>query len=254
MPVRHVATFILKNQALAICTSLMAAWYGVCYNQGAMRNARASFRESERGVSLIELLVVLAVAGILVFTGFNVMSSVIPKQRVNSAANDMVSRLRAAKMLSVVHNRPVSVVVDVSSDTYFSCLDGATFGLCTDSGDDYLNLENGRVGTLEQSTFGVHTTVDIYAAYFGGGAYNAVTFLPPAGTPVNIVDAGAFVNGSVCFEVEAGDEDDAFADRYAYRRISITPIVGKMTLWKNRKDIVAQPACGSSDADWERVY
>ena len=61
----------------------------------------------------------------------------------------------------------------------------------------------------------------------------------------------------VCLVAEIGDSGDAWAARYAYRRVTVNPIVGKSTLWKNTRDIVAEPDCRNNpedDAGWEKTF
>ncbi len=208
----------------------------------------------QTGVTLIELLVVMAIIGIVVLVGVNMMGGVLAKHRVGAAASDLATRLKAAKMLAVVRNRPVTVIFNATTSTYHACLDTGIIGDCTDGGD-FLNLDSGRpTGTLAKSEIALHANLDMYGADFGDANPPAVTYMPPSGLPVNIMSSAAFVNGSVCFVAEPGDEGDAHDARYAYRRISVNPIVGKVTQWKNAKGIVAQPVCGNADDNWDKVF
>ena len=213
----------------------------------------------QAGVTLIELLVVMAIIGIVVLVGVNMMGGVLAKHRVVSAAGDLTTRLRAAKMLAVVNNQRVTVIFNATTNTYHACLDTGTIGDCTDGDDEYLSLDSGRPTALAMSEIALHPTLKIYNANFGDANPPSVTYEPPSGLPVNITSSGAFVNGVVCFRSEPGDSDDDWDARYAYRRISVNPIVGKVTLWRNLKsaDGVTEAnvdACASDDAAWEKTF
>jgi len=207
----------------------------------------------QTGVTLVELLVVMAIIGIIVLVGVNMMGGVLAKHRVGAAASDLTTRLRAAKMLSVVRNRRVTVIFNAPSN-YNACL-----GTVVPCAGDYLNLDSGRTGAYDKSEIALHATLEIYAADFGDAVPPSVTYMPPTGLPVNIMSGTSFVNGSVCFRSEPGDEGDDWDARYAYRRVSVNPIVGKVTQWRNLKsaDGVTEAdvnACASGDAAWEKTF
>jgi prepilin-type N-terminal cleavage/methylation domain-containing protein len=213
----------------------------------------------QTGVTLVELLVVLAIIGIIVLVGVNVMGGVLAKHRVGAAAGDLTTRLRAAKILSVVNNRRVTIIFDAVNNTYHACLDSNTIGDCTEGGDDYLNLDSGRTGSYDKSEKTLHATLGMYNANFGDANPPSVTYTPPSGLPVNITSSGVFVNGVVCLRSEPGDEGDDWDARYTYRRVAVNPIVGKATLWRNLKsaDGVTEAdvnACSSDDTAWEKTF
>jgi prepilin-type N-terminal cleavage/methylation domain-containing protein len=236
--------------------------------------------KNQRGVTLIELLVVMAIIGIIVVIGVNMMGGVISKQRLRTAVGEVQTRLRVAQMLSVVKNKPVTVIFvntpgiePGQEDSYYACLDNNYDGDCTDAGEEYINLDSGRTGELGLANKVMHPLVEIYNVDFGNDVNatpNAVTFKPPSGLPRTIEDdtpTPGIVNGAVCFRVEAGDDGDDFKDRYVFRRISVDPLVGKAKMWKNLKEvgsppmaITANPDCDSqlpetdTAVEWEKVF
>jgi prepilin-type N-terminal cleavage/methylation domain-containing protein len=233
--------------------------------------------EDQMGVTLIELLVVMAIIGIVVVIGVNMMGGVISKQRLRTAAGEVQTRLRVAQMLSVVKNRPVTVVFTIvagtalgQEDSYLACLDGNNLGDCTEGAptDEFLNLDSGRTGALDLATKELNPLVGIYGVDFGTGTSTTVTFMPPSGLPpadppAAISNANGLVNGAVCFLVEAGDDRDDFEDRYEFRRITVDPVVGKATMWTAVKPLAVEetnPDCGSQlaeddpAAEWEKVF
>jgi prepilin-type N-terminal cleavage/methylation domain-containing protein len=227
--------------------------------------------KDQRGVTLVELLVVMAIIGIVVLIGVNMMGGVISKQRLRTAVGEVQTRLRVAQMLSVVKNRPVTVVFTVvagsgigQEDSYWACLDSDFDGDCTDETDapnNYLNLDSGRPSALDLATKEMSPLVEMYALNFGVDTPQAVTFKPPSGLPREIKDGTAtLVNGVACFLVEAGDDRDDFEDRYEFRRITVDPVVGKAKMWTNLKEvggmaITANPTCeDQAPAEWEKVF
>jgi len=242
---------------------LRRAWYDDCKNRSVEKTA-----QGQAGITLIELLVVLAIIGILAVVGVNMMGGVVSKQRLGTAAEDIKSRLRAAQLLAVVKNRPVSVAFDKANGEYYACLDSDYDGDCTDESvisptypNNYVNLDSGRTGSKASATVELNSFVTIYNAVFGTSApTNVVTFKPPGGLPKPIMDGTSYVDGAVCLQVEVGSSSDDYADRYNFRRITVDAILGRMKLWRNKQGITALPQCDSqlAEADpsaiWNAVY
>ncbi|MBI3810907.1 MAG: GspH/FimT family pseudopilin [Nitrospirae bacterium] len=73
---------------------------------------------SEQGVSLIELVIVMAITVILSGLASAGFLSQLPHHRLNHAARDLVSDLRWARQLSLAERQPVSVILDLETDRY----------------------------------------------------------------------------------------------------------------------------------------
>jgi len=217
----------------------------------------------EGGVTLVELLVVMAIIGIVVLVGVNMMGGVITKHRLDSAAGELSARLRGAQMIAVARNQPVTVIIVSrpnadSGDFYFACVDSDQDGSCADeAANSYINLDSGRTGTLASAKKEMHKFVELYAFQLTATATNAVTYLPPSGLVETITGpGGALANGVVCLRGEMEDSGD-FDERFAFRRITVNPVVGRTIIWKNTMGIAADPACRNNpenDAGWERLY
>lgn len=82
-----------------------------------------SREQQERGFSLIELLVVLAVCAIALGLGVPAFTSMFANDRMSSATNDLVSSLHAARSDAITRRSPVTLCPSA---------DGGT--TCTDSG------------------------------------------------------------------------------------------------------------------------
>ena len=70
------------------------------------------------GFTLLELLVVLAIAGMLVALVPAAVSAVVPGAKARTAAFDMASTLRDARNLAISQSTPVDVVFEPESASY----------------------------------------------------------------------------------------------------------------------------------------
>lgn len=73
---------------------------------------------SQKGFSLIEVMIVMAVTVILSGLASVSFISQLPHHRLNGAARDLVSDLRWARQLALAERRPVSVILDLETDRY----------------------------------------------------------------------------------------------------------------------------------------
>ncbi len=74
--------------------------------------------KSQKGFSLIEVMIVMAVMVILSGLASVSFISQLPHHRLNSAARDLISDLRWARQLALAERQPVSVVLDLETDRY----------------------------------------------------------------------------------------------------------------------------------------
>jgi prepilin-type N-terminal cleavage/methylation domain-containing protein len=226
-----------------------------------MEGGMKAMADNSYGVTLVELLVVLAIIGILITVGVNMLGGTLAKQRLNAASDELSTRLRAAPLIAVARNQPVTVVfsntpgtAEGQEDSYLACLDTDNDGDCADEGaDGYLILDSGRPGAQDDAEVELHRFVDVYEVRFSAATLSAVTFEPPSGLVKRITDSGgALVNGVVCFRSEMGDAGDAWDDRYAYRRVTVDPVVGRTEIWRNAPGITADPGCRDG-SKWQEV-
>ncbi|MBI3595961.1 MAG: GspH/FimT family pseudopilin [Nitrospirae bacterium] len=73
---------------------------------------------TQQGFTLTELLIVMAITGILSGLASVSFISQLPHHRLNSAARDVVSDLRWARQLALAERQPVSVVLDLERERY----------------------------------------------------------------------------------------------------------------------------------------
>ncbi|MFO7753666.1 MAG: GspH/FimT family pseudopilin, partial [Desulfobacteraceae bacterium] len=100
------------------------------YNKGKMRSHQLS---DKNGFTLIELMVTVAIIGIVASFAISSLNNLLPRYRVKSAARQVRADLQDAKMEAVKQNRTVLVDFNVAGSgnpgSCITCFD-------TDSDDD----------------------------------------------------------------------------------------------------------------------
>lgn len=77
-----------------------------------------SIVHSEQGFSLMELIIVMAIMGVLSGSALVSFVSQLPHHRLNGATRGLVSDLRWARQLALAERQPVSVVFDLEKERY----------------------------------------------------------------------------------------------------------------------------------------
>lgn len=72
----------------------------------------------QRGMSLIEVTVVMAVIGLMVSVGMPAMQEWLDRYRVRSAASDIASVMQLQRMRAVSQNQEFSIAFDAANGTY----------------------------------------------------------------------------------------------------------------------------------------
>lgn len=115
---------------------------------------------NERGVSLIEQLVVITIVGVISAIGIPEYGRFVAKNRVRRAANDLIQEMRFTRTIAIVQNREYLIVFDPNpgsdpgthDDRYLIGFDGdGDKKLDTPGVDGYLN---GPVKIVNLSDYG----------------------------------------------------------------------------------------------------
>jgi prepilin-type N-terminal cleavage/methylation domain-containing protein len=101
---------------------------------------------NEKGLSLIELMVALAMVGILMFIGIPEYNRFSARDRVRSAANELLQNMRLARAMAIKENRTYTLIVEPANGRYLEGFDGNG---------------NGSLLDLNQDGFGICGWVDV---------------------------------------------------------------------------------------------
>jgi type IV fimbrial biogenesis protein FimT len=84
-----------------------------------------SYKKNKEGFTLLEMMVVVAIVGIIVVISISNIISLLPGYRLKSAARDIYSNFQLANLGAVRENKNWAVVFDVTANPgrYFVCSD-----------------------------------------------------------------------------------------------------------------------------------
>lgn len=153
-------------------------------SEGGLRVMRHDGIRSQKGYTLAELLVVVAVIGIMAFIAVPWMLSYIPGATVNYAAREVQGSLNRAKLLAVTTRQSICVQI---SGTGYRFVQGTCGGtVWTGSGTDGAGVfrvgNNITVTSAGQSPifsqFGVATQTGTFTVTGGTGLTQTISVLP----------------------------------------------------------------------------
>ncbi|MEO8137742.1 MAG: GspH/FimT family pseudopilin [Betaproteobacteria bacterium] len=78
---------------------------------------KSSFTLAQPGFTLIELMVVIAIAAILLIVGIPSFQAIINSNRLTSAANEMVAAIQTARADAIRYNKRTEVCLSLNSNT-----------------------------------------------------------------------------------------------------------------------------------------
>lgn len=92
--------------------------------------------KDNKGVSLVELVIVLAIIGIMAGFGIPEYGRYAAKNRVRSAATAIMQNMRMARTMAIKENRTYLITLDPGTNTYRIGFDANENGALTDAGVD----------------------------------------------------------------------------------------------------------------------
>ncbi|MEW6003239.1 MAG: prepilin-type N-terminal cleavage/methylation domain-containing protein [Nitrospirota bacterium] len=104
---------------------------------------------NQKGITLVELIIVIAIIGILALIGIPEINRFSSDYRVRSCATDLIQNMRVARAMAMKENREYLIVFDTTNQRYMIGFDGNgdknlvtlnsdTFGICKDTDGDRL--------------------------------------------------------------------------------------------------------------------
>lgn len=150
---------------------------------------------SQRGVTLIELMIAVGILAIVVAIAVPNFQSMIQNNRLTSASNELLGVFQIARAEAIRANRRVVLVLDSTPD--LSADEGHVMVFVDDDRDGVQDVGERRVRTLTLSS----DTLSINAVDGGGTAMTSVGFQPDGRT-----SASATMSARVCDDRSRGQE------------------------------------------------
>jgi prepilin-type N-terminal cleavage/methylation domain-containing protein len=138
----------------------------------------------ERGVTLIELLIVISIIGILATIGVPEISRFSADYKVRSAATDLIQNMKVTRAMAIKENREYVIVFDTANQRYLMGFDGDDLDVDGDPDGD------GDLITVDSDTFGICKDTDNDRLPEGDISVNGV---PECVRIANISDYGSNV-------------------------------------------------------------
>ena len=104
---------------------------------------------NRNGITLVELIIIIAIIGILAALGIPEINRFAADSKVRSCATDLIQNMKVARAMAIKENRQYLIVFDTANNRYLIGFDGDgdnnlitlnsdTFGICQDTDNDRL--------------------------------------------------------------------------------------------------------------------
>lgn len=189
-----------------------------------IHNPRFTIKHSHpKGFSLIELIVVIALVGIMAAIATPGLLSQIPGMRVRTASSQMTSKMLLMRMRAVSENKNYQIVFTPLGNTYqVKILGGAVVETAIlPKGIIFASNANKRPNIITTDS-----CVDTLGVCFTN---NAVTFTPTGTAKEGTAGTATMTDGASIFLIPSEDKGTARIDRM--RAITVDG-VGRVKTWK----------------------
>ena len=101
----------------------------------------AFFQNRDKGFTLLELMIAIAIVGVLAAISIPTMQPFMAQRRLNGAARQIYSDMAAMRIRAISENKWIAMVID-NNHTYSIFRDNAQSGSKTSSGNQILNVKD----------------------------------------------------------------------------------------------------------------
>src|SRR4030067_2158609 len=204
--------------------------------------------EAEKCITLIELLVAIAIVGILAVLVAPEIGRFRSNYNARSCATDLIQYMRAARAMAIKENREYLIVFDIANQSYLIGFDGDgdndlvtvdsdTFGICNDADGDRLPNGDALVNGVPSCVRVVNLNDCGNNIIFG---YTAGT-TPPNGPNASVIPVSGIVllNGTTVIDFNPDGSVGTTGSVYFQQTIRgysycvrISNTSGSMNMWK----------------------
>ena len=204
--------------------------------------------KAEKGITLIELLVAIAIVGILAVLVAPELGRFRSNYNARSCATDLIQHMRVARAMAIKENREYLIVFDIANQRYLIGFDGDgdndlvtvdsdTFGICNDADGDRLPNGDALVNGVPSCVRVVNLNDCGNDIIFG---YTAGT-TPPNGPNASVIPVSGIVllNGTTVIDFNPDGSVGTTGSVYFQQTIRgysycvrISNTSGSMNMWK----------------------
>ena len=164
------------------------------YWSGQLKTQEMEIMRNDSGITFFELMVVVGIMAILASVAIPGLLSWLPKYRMRSAADEVLSTLQHAKLRAVRENDIVSVTFNFANDSYTAFLDngaGADAGNGTQEAGE-ATVKNGRMPAgIDLQDSGLGTVVRFNRRGFPDASGNIVIANGTISRTINLTLGGS---------------------------------------------------------------
>ena len=132
-----------------------------------MKNNNNKWFFNSRGFSLIELIVVIALLGILGAIATTQIGDISSKMRVSSAINQIISDIELTKEFALANSTAMTITYDVNLDRYFIKDNGNLVANFPGSDNGIISLSNGIFSNTDLTQINLNGSNDIMIDKWG---------------------------------------------------------------------------------------